>query len=109
MVTKIQLRRDIAENWTNANPVLDDGEVGIEKNTRKFKFGNGSTPWNDLPYVIDGQIPTKISQLENDVDYIILDDVEAAGFTKNIGTVTAINNVGPDANGNVSITIPTKT
>lgn len=29
--TKIQLRRDIALNWTNVNPILADGEVGIER------------------------------------------------------------------------------
>ena len=30
---RIQLRHDTAENWSTANPVLLDGEVGIEKGT----------------------------------------------------------------------------
>lgn len=30
------------------------------------------------------------------------------GFTKNIGTVTKVNNTSPDSSGNVSITLPTK-
>ena len=30
------------------------------------------------------------------------------GFTKNVGTVTKVNNTSPDSNGNVSITLPTK-
>ena len=30
------------------------------------------------------------------------------GFTKNVGTVTKINNASPDSSGNVSITLPTK-
>ena len=30
------------------------------------------------------------------------------GFTKNVGTVTKVNNTSPDSSGNVSITLPTK-
>jgi hypothetical protein len=48
--TRIQLRRDTAANWTSVNPTLAAGEIGIESDTRKFKFGNGSTAWNSLPY-----------------------------------------------------------
>lgn len=49
-ITTIQLRRDTAANWTTANPVLAEGEVGIETDTRKQKFGDGSTAWNSLSY-----------------------------------------------------------
>ena len=49
-ITKIQLRHDTAANWTSVNPVLLEGEVGIETDTRKQKIGDGSTAWNSLPY-----------------------------------------------------------
>ena len=49
-ITKIQLRHDTAANWTSVNPILLDGEVGIETDTRKQKFGDGVTAWNSLPY-----------------------------------------------------------
>ena len=49
----IILRNDTAENWSTTNPVLKAGEMGIENDTRKFKFGDGSTEWNSLEYVTD--------------------------------------------------------
>lgn len=48
--TRIQLRHDTAANWTSANPVLLEGEVGLELDTLKQKVGDGSTAWNSLPY-----------------------------------------------------------
>ena len=50
MAVQIQLRNDTAANWTSANPVLAQGEMGIETDTRKFKFGDGVTAWNSLAY-----------------------------------------------------------
>lgn len=50
VITKIQLRHDTAANWTSVNPILLEGEVGIETDTRKQKVGDGSTAWNSLPY-----------------------------------------------------------
>jgi hypothetical protein len=48
MGIKIQLRRDTAQNWINANPLLKSGEIGIETDTLKFKIGNGINRWNSL-------------------------------------------------------------
>jgi len=48
--TKILLRNDTAQNWTTNNPVLAKGEMGIEIDTKKFKFGDGTTAWNSLSY-----------------------------------------------------------
>lgn len=48
--TRIQLRHDTAANWTSVNPVLLEGEVGIETDTRKQKVGDGATAWNSLSY-----------------------------------------------------------
>jgi len=50
MTTRIKLRRDIAANWTQNNPVLAEGEPGLELDTGKIKYGNGTTPWNSLDY-----------------------------------------------------------
>ena len=49
-MTKIIQRHDTAANWASVNPVLAQGEMGIEDDTRKFKFGDGTTAWADLPY-----------------------------------------------------------
>ena len=40
MSQRIQLKRDTAANWTIANSVLRLGEVGLETDTLKAKFGN---------------------------------------------------------------------
>ena len=47
---RIQLRNDTAENWTNANPILLKGEMGVETDTGKTKIGNGTAHWEDLKY-----------------------------------------------------------
>ena len=47
---RIQLRNDTAKNWTNANPVLLKGEMGVETDTGKTKIGNGTDNWTTLKY-----------------------------------------------------------
>ena len=46
----IKLRRGTAAQWSSSNPILSDGEVGLETDTRKFKVGNGSGQWTSLQY-----------------------------------------------------------
>lgn len=50
MADIIQIRRDTAANWTSANPVLADGETGLETDTGYRKTGDGTTAWADLDY-----------------------------------------------------------
>lgn len=47
---RIRVRRDTAANWTAVNPVLLGAELGYETDTRKLKFGDGTSAWNSLPY-----------------------------------------------------------
>lgn len=55
----LALRRDTAAQWAANNPVLLNGEPGIEFDpdsttnsyTVNWKVGNGTDSWNDLPYV----------------------------------------------------------
>jgi len=54
MADIIQLRRDTKDQWTLINPILAQGEIGIElygEGLDKFKIGDAITPWNDLAYV----------------------------------------------------------
>lgn len=50
MPTHIQLRRGTAQEWTDVNPILAEGELCVELDTEKFKIGNGVDYWNDLSY-----------------------------------------------------------
>lgn len=47
---KIQIRNDTANAWKTNNPVMLKGEMGVETDTRKFKFGDGVSTWMELEY-----------------------------------------------------------
>ncbi len=56
MAVRIQFRRGTSGDWASANPVLADGELGFENDTKIIKFGDGVTAWNDLPVAAAGDI-----------------------------------------------------
>lgn len=51
MANKIQLRRDTTANWERINPILADGEPGLDITLNKLKMGDGTTTWHHLPYL----------------------------------------------------------
>ena len=52
LTTRVKNRYDSAYNWKSANPVLMEGEFGVDEYGR-VKAGDGTTAWNSLPYVMD--------------------------------------------------------
>lgn len=50
MVVSLVTRNDTAQNWTTNNPTLLKGEMGLETDTGKFKFGDGTHTWTQLEY-----------------------------------------------------------
>ena len=50
MAVQIQFRRGTAAEWTAANTVLAEGELGLETDTTYYTIGNGSTAWTSLAY-----------------------------------------------------------
>ena len=87
-ITKIQLRHDTAANWTSVNPVLLEGEVGIETDTRKQKFGDGTTAWNSLPY---------------DLGSTALQSITSSDVTTALGYIP-VNKAGDTMTGNLNFT-----
>jgi len=87
MNTTIIQKHGLASAWTRVNPVLEKGQMGVETDTNKFKFGDGTTAWNDLPYAGIAE------KLETARSISIDGDVEATGVafdgSKNI-TLNAI-------------------
>ena len=67
---KIVIRNDIEANWVSANPVLLEGEVGITMDTtpKKFKVGNGTSAWSELPYHNPGVTISNIQGLQEILD-----------------------------------------
>ena len=60
MYAKIRPRRSTTTEWEIINPVLKEGELGIEfpdsgigTGLCKFKVGDGTTQWSSLPYAFD--------------------------------------------------------
>ena len=51
MAVNILLRRGTAAEWTASNPILLEGEVGVETDSKKLKVGDGLTVWASLPYI----------------------------------------------------------
>lgn len=48
MATRMLQRRGTAAEWAAANPVLGDGELGLETDTKILKIGDGVTAWASL-------------------------------------------------------------
>jgi len=49
----IQLRRGTSSEWSSSNPVLANGEIVVETDTRQVKIGDGVSLYNSLPYGFD--------------------------------------------------------
>ena len=49
-MSTIKLRRDTAQNWLAANPILALAEPGLETDTGFIKYGDGVTVWSNLAY-----------------------------------------------------------
>lgn len=51
-----KLKRGTAARWAELNLVLEAGEPGFVLDEKRLKIGDGSTPWNDLPYIGEGEV-----------------------------------------------------
>ena len=51
-INVIKLRRGTAAQWTSVNSVLAAGEMGVETDTGRSKFGDGATAWTSLSYSV---------------------------------------------------------
>lgn len=50
MPVQIQVRRGTSAEWVVSNPILAVGEMGYETDTKQFKIGDGTSPYNSLLY-----------------------------------------------------------
>lgn len=66
MLKRMFQRRGTASEWSTANPILGDGEIGWIKGTQTFKIGNGVDHWNDLDTFDGGGAPpsSQITRLD---------------------------------------------
>lgn len=50
MSDRVQFRRDTKARWAAVNPILTEGEIGLEMDTKNIKMGDGIHAWNELEY-----------------------------------------------------------
>ena len=93
MASKIQHRRDTAAQWELLNPVLADGELGLETDTKRFKIGDGVTQWNDLIFssMILKDDPETFLKFESVVNMSYNSDGVLLSMTYSNGSVRTFN------------------
>jgi hypothetical protein len=62
-VYEFRFQRGSANRWTEVDPVLGEGEPGVEVDTGLFKIGDGHTPWSDLEYFLTEPYVTGIVEV----------------------------------------------
>lgn len=70
---RIENVKDTTANWERANPILLDGEIGIEEKLNgqlAIKIGNGITHWTELDYVNSLTVKEIETLLDKKVDKI---------------------------------------
>ena len=110
--TKILLRNDTAANWTANNPVLAKGQIGIQINTKKFKFGDGTTAWNSLDYGAGADIATASASADGLMsanDFSKLAGIMAGAQPNEIEVIKKNGVTQTITNKTVNITVPTAT
>ena len=50
-MSSIRLKRGTSYQWYDKNPILKNGELGIEIDTKRMKLGNGTNQWRSLSYI----------------------------------------------------------
>lgn len=92
MAIKIQLRRDTAANWTAANPVLSQGEGGLETDTHFIKWGDGVTAWNSLAY--QSTQAHASNHASGGSDPVTLSQSQVTGLAASLASIEAIAMLG---------------
>lgn len=106
----IKLRGGTAAEWTTANPILADREVGVEKDTRKLKIGDGVTHWVDLLYVVGVAAGTTVSSVNTKTGAVSLvasdvgaDASGAATAASSAAYTAAVSTAASDATSKVGV------
>ena len=94
MANRIQLRRDGAQQWANVNPILAQGELGIEIDTSRIKIGDGVTAWNSLKYErpIETESNTANTLVKRDADGNFEAGAITGSLVGNAATATRLAN-----------------
>lgn len=93
--TTFQLRRGNLIEWETKNPVLAVGEPSFVIDKFKLKIGDGSTAWNDLPYIADSDISNYIT-IDDIVNGVVLPPIATEKTRGTVLSSTAKNEISVD-------------
>lgn len=86
MATKIQFRRGTTAQWTAANTLLAEGELGYDTDLKKFKIGDGTTTWNALSFFESGS--SGAVDIQNDSDWIVTNFKSIVDFDSDLNVLS---------------------
>lgn len=87
---RFRLRGGTSAEWSAANPVLLAREPGIETDTARIKFGDGTTPWTQLAYSgasADALLQGSIEELSDRVNVLETTGGGGSGGTGSVGNL----------------------
>ena len=86
MAKGIQIKRALAKSWATkfAGYVLAPGEMGLEKDTGRIKFGDGVRKWSELLY-------SDSTEIVDDIDVITAENQEA--YANKAASAKAVKNL----------------
>lgn len=101
MLTRLQVRRGTASEWSSLNPVLLSGEIGLETDTQKLKVGDGVTLWNSLIYLVNA---SDITSFETTTQLNSRDTANRArGNHTGTQPISSINNLQTELNSKLNL------
>ena len=86
---RVKHRYDTEANWTSKNPVLLAGELAFSKDKNgRYKVGDGTSKWTDLPYAYDSDI-NNVANKASDFKYKYeLSEGQGSSFYTKLFTLT---------------------
>lgn len=88
-IIRVRSAKDSTDNWEKANPILLDGEIGIEMKpdgSIAIKVGDGKTAWKLLQYVTKTikDADAEFQNLQNQLNNIVLASSDSGDVTAEV-------------------------
>lgn len=90
MAVLIQVRRGTSAEWTASDPVLAEGEIGLDTTLNNIKMGDGTTAWSSLSFLAVS--PQSLTDHENDTT-----NVHGIADTSLLATTSYVDTAESDA------------
>ena len=91
MAVRIQMRRGTSSEWNDADPILNEGEIGYNTTLGQIKIGDGSTIWSELTYVAtEAELNTSLEGYIALTEKGAIDGVAELDANKNVLTGSSV-------------------